>query len=373
MGIMNRIVKTISSRTVEYFIRNRQNGTIIIPHHQREYCWNMNASETSPYCPTPREIQFIQSLLNGYPIPSILLSRSDEPGKLSLEDGRQRITCALRYTQNLFGVKWRGEERTFDQLTAEEQFRLLNEQIPTVEYENATMSDKIAIFDRHQNGAPLTSGERYNAHETELVQFTKEMFMTPGQGFHDDAIPYWGDQTRTDKRCKRLLTKIGFMIGLRHGPADMNTKYEPHRDFLTTKYPASIREKIKRDIRRILDIYAAVEELYPLEPRKRNKWNKIYDDPGNFTGYILYSLSIHEDMWSDIKPTWVDYIVGVRHAVEGNSPKKITSVLDQCIHKDMPKTRSWNLERWKIGYCHVFAKEYDGFSEYDTVQSSDDE
>lgn len=367
---MDRIVKSIASRTIEYFIRNRMNGTLIIPPHQREYCWNMNASET-PYCPTHREIQFIQSLLKGYPIPSILLYKSNEPGKWTLEDGRQRITCAIHYKQNLFSVKWRGEERTFDQLTPEERHQFENEQIPTVEYENASMLDRIDIFDRHQNGAPLTSGERYNAHETELVQFTKEMFMTPGQGFHDEAIPYWGDQTRTDKRCKRLLTKIGLMIGLRHGPENMNTKYEPHRGFLTADYPASIREKIKHDIRCILDIYAAVEEVSPLDPRKRNKWNKIYDDPGNFTGYILYSLSIHEDM--NIKQTWIDYIVGVRHEVEGNPPKKITSVLDHCIHKDMPKTRSWNVERWKIGYCHVFAKEYDGLSEYDTVQSSDDE
>lgn len=381
---MARIEKIHSQRTMASLIQNFTNGSILIPRHQREYCWNLNSSEKA-YTPSEREIHFIQSILKGHPIPSILLS-TEGTGKLMLEDGRQRITCARNYKNNLFHVDWKDEKRTYDQLSTEDRIHFDNEVIPTVTYENASLSDKIEIFDRHQNGAPLSFGERYNVHDTELLHFTKEMFMTSEQGFHDDFIPYWGNQTRTDKRRKRLLCKIGLMIGLRHGPQSMNTKYEPIRGYITADYPVSVREKIKKDIQRILDIYASVEELCPLDPKKRNKWNKIYDDPGNFTGYILYSFSkdqeeytpdaLSEDdlHWGFIKQTWVDYIVSVRKEVEGQPPKKITAVLDTCIHKDMPKSRMWTIDRWRIGCSHVFHEPVDTLSEYDTVcDSSDDE
>ena len=49
------------------------------------------------------------------------------------------------------------------------------------------------IFDWHQNGAPLTPGERYHAqHATNLVRFVKEQLMTPGSGYHDRAAAIWG-------------------------------------------------------------------------------------------------------------------------------------------------------------------------------------
>jgi hypothetical protein len=376
---------------------------ILIPPHQREYCWN-----------PIREAKFIQSILKGYPIPSILLSKHS--GKTYIEDGRQRITAASRFRAGMFAVEWEGEEKTYTQLTEVEKINFDREQIQVILFRGATVEQFIEIFDWHQNGSPLTVGERLHAMtgKSPLVTFTKELLMESGVGLHDRAVNSWGVQCDTpetlkkDKRRKRLLNLTALFTGLVYGPKHATKKYAPELGFITSEISLEKKIAAKKDLERILEIYEEVETRCP--STRKSMLTKQFD-LGTFTGYILYSLSVKArnayhitqtsmsadaepqpfegdkaaenhftpnslegdaEEWERIKTTWVDYIVSVRQTLN-DTRKSLKSVLEEKIHKDMPKTRSWNISRWEKGYRNVFDIEYESQDELEDEEDEDEE
>lgn len=395
----NRITKRSTNVTLEALIQDLDGKHILIPPHQREYCWDR-----------PRERKFIQSILKGFPIPSILMSERRVDRHPTLEDGRQRLTAASRFRSNKFPIPWLGSELTYDELPAEDKMRFDNEPIMVQTFMNANDDDRIQIFDWHQNGAPLSTGERYHAQgASNLISFVKELLMTPGSGYHDRASAIWdvrGDPlvvpegfVSKDKRRKWLLSATALVMGLVYGPKNATKKYEPDRGLITAEILPAKKLAVKKDIERILEIYEAVETRMPAT--KPKKWKNAHWDLGTYTGYILYSLSTgaregHNDAqadlpeeeklefedgfyepnslkdepqeWATIKTTWVDYMISVRRTINTNPTKKLKTVLEEKIHKGISKARSWTNARWEDGYKRVF-----GIPITDTASTSGDE
>jgi hypothetical protein len=399
----NRISKKNTSVTLVELIQELDDKRILIPAHQREYCWDR-----------PREMKFIQSILKGYPIPSILMSSRRVDPHPTLEDGRQRLTAASRFRSNKFSIRWVVDkverDLTYEGLPSEEQMRFDNETIMVQTFMHANDDDRIQIFDWHQNGAPLSTGERYHAQSnSNLISFVKELLMTPGSGYHDRASAIWdvrGDPlvvpegfVSKDKRRKWLLAATALVMGLVYGPKNATKKYEPDRGLITAEIPAGKKAAVKKDLERILEIYEAVEVR--AAATKPKKWKNAHWDLGTYTGYILYSLSAlaregHNDSqvdlpeeekvefedgfyepnslkdepqeWATIKATWVDYMVSVRRTINANPTKKLKTVLEEKIHKGISKARSWTNARWDDGYKRVF-----GIPITETVSTSGDE
>jgi hypothetical protein len=363
-----------------------------IPPHQREYRWDIG-----------RQRKFIQSILKGYPIPSMLMSQESLVDQtLHIEDGRQRITTLSRYRNDMFDLQWPPNScmfRKYSQLSDDERATFDHTPILIWKFSGATAADRIEIFDFHQNGAPLTPGERYHAqHSSPLVSFVKELLMTPGKGYHDRAVAIWGERgdpvvvpddfISKDKRRKWLLDATAFVLGLLYGPANATKKYEPDRGLITMEISNAKKASVKKDLERILEIYEAVNALVP--PKSPKKWLKTHWDLGNFSGYILYSLSAaareaHEvtqsrldeaerhdfedgfykpnslqdkpDKWEHIKNTWVKYMADVRTTLQDNPTRTLKSVLMRKIHANLSDARSWTNDRWDDGYRRVFGLE----------------
>ena len=374
-------------------VQDFDEGRIKIPPHQREFCWDLG-----------RQRKFIQSILKGYPIPSILLSKAtlSDPENI-LEDGRQRITTVSRFRKNIFkvAVNANGDELTYSQLSTDDRARIDHEIIVAWTFSNATPLDRIEIFDWHQNGAPLSSGERYHAqYASALVDFVKAQLMTIGSGYHDRAAAIWGvrgDPAKPpegfislDKRRRWLVSAVALGLGLAYGPANANMNYENGRELIVVPISAAKESAMKRDLERILEIYETVHTR--LAAKKPKKWLNAHWDVGNFTGYILYSLSIaarkaHLETqknlvlgqkkvdfeksgiyqpdslrdkpaeWARLKEGWVSYIVSVRLKINNTPKQTIKNELLKCIHKGVPDSRMWTLERWDDGYRRVFHPE----------------
>lgn len=401
----NRINKRFTSITLEALIDDLDNKRIIVPPHQREYCWDK-----------AREAKFIQSILKGFPIPSILMSEGLVDRTPVLEDGRQRLTASSRFRSNKFTITWLGRDVTYDELPEEEKMRFNNEPIMVQTFRNADDDSRIQIFDWHQNGAPLSTGERYHAqHASNLISFVKELIMTPGSGYHDRAIPIWnvrGDPLvvtegfiSKDKRRKWLLSATALVMGLTYGPVNATKKYEPDRGLITAEISASKKAAVKKDLVRILDIYEAVETIAPAN--KPKKWLNAHWDLGTYTGYILYSLSVnartaHEEKvkklpvdvqkpqfddkdgtykpnsmsdaeWEPFKKTWIDYMVSVRRTINDSPNRKLKKVLEEKIHKGISKARSWTIARWEDGYKRVFGITVDETASTGSTDEYDDE
>lgn len=403
----NRISKQNTSFPLSQLIEEYQEKRIIVPPHQREFRWDL-----------PRQQKFIESILKGYPIPSILMSNRRIDHFPTLEDGRQRITTASRYRADQFSVEsLDGQQRKYSELSDIDRERFDNESVIVVTFSNASDNDRIQIFDWHQNGMPLTPGERYHAqHATPLIRFVKEQLMTPGIGYHDRAAAIWGIRgdpanppegfVSSDKSRKWLLSATALVLGLSFGPGNATKKYEPEKGFMTADFPLSKQKDVKKDLERIFDIYEAVEaRLTAIRPKP---WLNAYWDFGNFTGYIIYSLSflsreIHNEAqeclslterlsfekgsyqpnslkdepeeWERIKKGWVDYIVGVRRKLNENPNKNMKTVLNECLHKGISGARSWTNQRWELGYFRVFDPsrivENNSAAEDDTDDSSE--
>jgi len=383
----NRISKQNTNVFLSELIQNFDEKRIIIPPHQREFRWDLS-----------RQVKFIQSILKGYPIPCILMSSRRSDHFPTLEDGRQRITTASRYRSNQIPTEnlLRGKIPKYSELSEMDRERFDNENVIVVTFSNANDNDRIQIFDWHQNGMPLTPGERYHAqHATPLIHFVKEQLMTPGIGYHDRAAAIWGIRgdpanppegfISSDKGRKWLLTATALVLGLSFGPANATKKYEPDKGFMTADFPLSKQKDVKKDLDRIFDIYETVEaRLTAIKPKP---WINAYWDFGNFTGYILYSLSFlsrethneaqeslslgerlsfetgsyqpnslkdEPEEWERIKKGWVDYIVSVRRKLNENPNKNLKAVLNECLHKGISGARSWTNDRWELGYFRVF-------------------
>ena len=388
--VRSRITKDHTDRTLLSLIEELKDNRLAIPAHQREYCWKLDKQE-----------KFIESILKGYPIPSILMSATRTDSKRSLEDGRQRITTAMRYRADLFTCCG----KKFSELTGREQDRFDDERVVVITFIGATPADRIQIFDWHQNGAPLSTGERYHAHQetSPLLTFVKKMLMTPGEGLHDRAALVWGvrgdtpGQESKDTRRKWLQNAVAMVIGLAFGPAHANKNYDyvVSKGFMTDEFGPLLQSDVKKDIERILDIYESVERVQKM---KKKNWHNRQWDLGNFTGYIMYSLSQmmrsgHDYMqtdisaehrvkfddggyspnslegepeeWDRIKSTWVTYLVKVRREVEAHPRKKLTSILlgatvrdgvvrNEGLHGGVSAARNWRLERWEDGYNRLF-------------------
>ena len=408
---MSRISEQVTTVPLLQLVQDLEDNRILIPPHQREFRWDLR-----------RQQKFVKDILTGYPIPSTLMSTRRVDPFPTLEDGRQRITTALRYRSGKFPARARdGVERFYSELSEIEKYRFDNKIVMVMTYSNASDQDRIEIFDSHQNGIPLSPGERFHAqYATPLVSFVKAWLMTPGSGFHDRGALIWGvrgdpvevpeDFTSSDKKRRWLLNAVALITGLSFGPSNMNKKYAPDMGFMTADFPPAKKAAVKKDLERVLEIYEAVNAALPA--RKPKQWVNALWDLGTFTGYIVYSLSVlarnrHEatqeglapedktpfekaspttktvytpnslreepEEWARLKERWVEYIVGVRTTLDKNPNTRLTKVLEECIHKEASKARNWTNERWENGYRHVFGLQVTEISSSESVSTEDDE
>jgi hypothetical protein len=370
----DRIRLEHSSMIIRDLVEDFDSQRFLIPPHQREYRWTLNQQK-----------KLIISVLKGYPIPLIVMSK--ENGIQSIEDGRQRMTTLSRYKNDMFGITWpihSGLVRKYSQLTEEEraEFNRTNVQLST--FSGATPEQRVEIFDFLQNGSPLTAGERYHAqYASPLVSYTLALLLKPGERFYDRATVVWGERSDyKDKKYTGLLNAIALVLGLLYGPAYANKTYDADKGFITNEITDQMKADVEEDLDRILDTFEQVDLRVPAT--KPNSWLKPQWDYGNMTGYFVYSLSILDrnkyeldggtvggthfedeaykpnslkdkpEEWSRIQSVWIDYLCSVRTIVNESPKTKLISVLERKIHKGGPKSRNWNNTRWSNGYNRVF-------------------
>jgi len=177
-----------------------------------------------------------------------------------------------------------------------------------------------------------------------LVRFVKRALMTSGTGLHDRAALVWGVRSGEDKRRKNLLMASALCAGLAFGVEAITKKWT---DWQNNSW---FSDEIDDDalinmLETIITIYERVEQRRPLRGKKilNTQWQV-----GKFSGYIAYSLITFPDNTAGLIRGWVNFLANAR-----DHPENIKNTL----HKDVKKTRSWNSERWELGYLRVFNPE----------------
>lgn len=310
-------------------------GDIILPVHQRKYVWSDKVAQT-----------FIDSLLKGWPCPSLLIYE-ERYQPLSLEDGSQRLRTIVKYMKNEFGsspdpgvvapIK-------FSELSEIDRLRLQETRLVVIAYSNATRQQRIEIFDRFQNGAPMKVGDRlHSLSDTTLVDFTIKTLLTPEQGYYDRVTAIWGprilgDEVK-DKHYDILVNATALIAGCAHGPDHISKKYLDLREVLLTPID-------EHETKRVLEMLFSIYEDANLHVPMGGKYilNKQWP-VGNFTGYIIASLKKLPDEWPRLRVGWVNFLVQYRND---------NSLLKRVLHKGLSSARSWSSARWQLGYNNVF-------------------
>jgi hypothetical protein len=340
----------ITERGVQDIIMLKENNRIATPDHQR------NANVWS----FEKQSKFIDSIKQGLPFPMILLYE-DLMGVLYIEDGLQRLTALVNFKNDKFSdfiEKNKPDGKKFSEWTELEKDRFLRYKVPILMYRNASMKQRIEIFDRFQNGSPLKTGERiHSLSSTPLVEFTIRMLNPTNGELSQRALAVWGplkwntpDTPLGDKRYESLLNMVALVNGAAHGfgycvNGGVSKKYDDLRVNLATEIP--INETL-RVLNEILSIYEDAAVRHPLAGTDIKKMQKYQSNIGNFTGTILWSLKVQSNNWPALHEQWVQYMVSVRENIDDKDFIKNT------ILNNLSTARSWNVKRWCKSYNNVF-------------------
>lgn len=324
---------------------------IVVASHQREYCWSLE-----------RQQELVDTVVVGLPIPVVILFRRADR-TVTLEDGHQRLKTLLRFRENEFPT---ADGRMYRDLSVEDRLEFDRYQVPILTYRNATPQQMVEIFNRFQNGSPLTVGERLHSLESisPLVRIAKRLLLTVGEGLHDRASATWGSRAGDDSRRRRLTVACALVAGLAFDTASLSRKWKDFERKNEAGVMTIAREidepMVIRKLESILRIYEHADA--ELRVGGKGKQEKLWN-PGTFTGYIVYSLNSSEEAkWPALEARWTAFIVETRR-----NPEAMTQLTDT-----IEKARLWTVARWQTG-CNAVMPDLFGRISEDESEEEDTE
>jgi hypothetical protein len=324
--------------------RKLEAGTLTVPSHQRgDNVWKKKLKSA-----------LIDSILRGAPINMMTFrEKISETGAVvvSIEDGLQRISNLLRFTKNCFPDGQKRFFKDFDEVTKE---KLMGYSVATNTYSNATDTQAVEIFDNLNSGSNLTNGARLasQAHNSPLVDFVKKQLLTPGVGFHDRVVPFWGPRDEKTNDGKDMLNAFAIVVGLAYGP-----------DYITCEgvklHKIMALDDFKPDeIIAKLEILVSIwEKAHARHPKTTKTVQNAAWKLTNLNGYIVYSLFVNGTIDPEHTPptptamakTWEDFIVESRLHPE---------VIKNRLHLDDAKAGGHtDAARWRRGWLRIFHPE----------------
>ena len=148
---------------VDGLVKRFDKGTIYRPEFQRNFIWTWRQAS-----------KFIESILLGFPIPSVFLYREEDTQKFLIVDGLQRLTTLHAFNKGrmphsnrvfkLIDVKPRFEGKTLEELEEYDRIRFQDTIIHAMIIQQLAPDDNYSsvyhIFDRlNSNGTPLQPQE----------------------------------------------------------------------------------------------------------------------------------------------------------------------------------------------------------------------
>jgi hypothetical protein len=279
-------------------------------------------------------------------MPNITLRTKREGGMTitTLEDGQQRLTTLSRFMNNAFSD---GRGRKFSQLSAVDQASFKSYMVNVLTYTNATDEQAITIFNNLQNGSSCSFGERVFslAKISPIVQFAIEMLLTPGMGFYDRTLPFWGERTPKGQRGAHTSNALALCAGLAFGSQYISKTWTVIEDVIAKPLD---RQRIVADLEDIVSLY---EEVHQAQPVTTKQLKKAFWDLGTFTGYIVHALTLTPEMEPRL-PSRTTMLARFKELMVQYRTRP--DVLDETLHSGMSDGRMWMFSRWHAGWQHVF-------------------
>lgn len=271
---INEIVSRFSPRG-EGDAPDAANTLYRIAEHQRHYIWSMLL-----------QITLVDTVMKGYPIPSIQLIRCIE-GQMfyNIEDGQQRITTLHRYMNDLFSVKINGSLKKFSQLTEPERMHFMTYRIQCDIYNESeiTIDDRIAIFHRINSSKPLTDNQKFYSRLHSPQGKTLLWFI---DRYSIQIRDYFGSMGKGSSRGG-ISDLFGALLALqRDDRSHLTTSYLKNSEYIDT----ICNEE------RITTFFDAYFELLEEKVKTRTKFPKCYGKLSGPLGLAICSWIEHDEI-----------------------------------------------------------------------------
>ena len=311
----------VTQRKLKDIVADRR---ITIPDHQRPYIWTKKQA-----------VPFLETIMEGLPAPALFVYEEIKDGELKryLEDGQQRYMTIKNFMEGdkkFADFKWNG--KVYAEFSADEKATFDNYQLTLNVMEDIPMERRLALFQRLQDGVPLTNGQRFHAcTHMQLVQFATRIMRMP------ECTSVWGDRSK-DTSSKTVLANamaIASGCALQNDDLVVSTYniLGPHLN--TTFDEDAAMERLEQ----VLDVYRRADEICATNmTKKRSQWSV-----GTYTGYILYIANQPDRDWDADREMLAQYIASVRRDKNNG----------RILKYKAPASRNWTSERWRQGLWNL--------------------
>lgn len=276
---------TIVCGETPLFIQNNDDSVWSTPDYQRYFIWKLD-----------KQMLLIDSLINGFPIPAIVLvqrlaiSSSGTPRVFwDIQDGQQRLTTMYRFVHNEFKITIDTDNLYYNELPETVRMRLLNFQVPLIQivFDPSTpLEDQDSyiseIFLRLQCGTPLSDGDKYHAATNSPVMLT---FSTIEE-IHKAPIHRYIGKIGTSKTRSGLPDICGAIMTLGHQNINLlRRSFKQIYPYLKEPFAHNENNKI---------FFPKYFELLDRVVPSGKINNKIYGKISGFFGYSVLEFTTHK-------------------------------------------------------------------------------
>lgn len=262
-------------QSVENLVTQFTGGDIRVPECQRAFCWEGKRGLI-------RKQKLVDSVMHGYPIPSIILNRLGNTHVYDVYDGRHRIQTFSEYKADKFA--WNGAK--YSELSDDDRAKFDERRIPVTVVKNATPIQLADIFIRLNSGVSLKDYDLLWANRASpLVSATVSLVMENGRLGH--AL---GDTDLASRRTE-LANWTALVCGLStENAGNMTTSYIRLSEFI---YNPVNEAAVQQGVDAICTLLERANEMYTASDKEKQKLKRI----GRFLAYFIaeYMESPSED------------------------------------------------------------------------------
>jgi hypothetical protein len=254
------------------------------PDYQRAPVWTVK-----------RQVGLIDSIIQGYPIPSLMLVEKyiNNRKVYACLDGKQRCTAIQAFVNDKVTVVINSKQFKYTALSEEDKLLFKNKVLSVAVIEGIPQEEECKIFERINRAAPLSAGELVDTYlSSPIVKARDALFVRDGL-FRSSLERHFGKVKDDDKRKTMLVNLTAITCGLSVG-----------EEYITTSFPTLQRalddvdeykwhtynQKLKKNSTILLDIWNHVIDTEKIIlPEKWMKHNRIWK-LAFLLGYQIYSI-----------------------------------------------------------------------------------
>lgn len=293
---------------------------IVNRRYQRKLVWSLEEKRL-----------FIDSIINGYPTPSIIVSAyddgDDEDEWYEIIDGLQRLNAIVSFVDNDFGIMIDGEEKFFDLKIIGATTRLDKQQYPTLEryicdiFVDQEIPVVVTVQKKNREKSIEKIFQRINSSGRKLSAHDIRQASSVGE-FPDlirrIATDCRGDYTYSDNLCLCDMPKISLSsAGLNYGIDPDTTFWRRHDIIPFYRFRQSLDEEILAKAMAIVllgdDISVSTDGLNALycdDTPEAIKVTKIIKDIGKeeLEQYAREVISQIDDIFASVNSNFTSFL-----------------------------------------------------------------